>query len=123
MSEQNQKQGNRVLVIDDERMMLEVVETILEDLGHTVTCCSSALEGLKIALEEDFDLILVDIHMPAKDGAEVIEGILARRPDATILVLTGHPNDPRVRVALDAGAKGLVRKPFDIGKVLEFLDG
>ena len=103
--------GKKVLVIDDELMMLDVIKTILEEMGHHVECFSSSAEGEKKALENDFDLILTDIRMPEKNGAELTEAML----------ITGHPHDPLAKRALDAGAKGLVKKPFDIVKILEFL--
>ena len=113
--------SKKVLVIDDEQMMLDAVKTILEEMGHQVTCFSSSAGGEKTALENDFDLILMDIHMPEKNGAEITETVLKAKPEAKILVITAHPHDPLAKRALDAGVKGLVKKPFDIGKILEFL--
>lgn len=113
--------GKKVLVIDDEQMMLDAVKTILEEMGHHVTCFSNSADGEKTALENDFDLILTDIRMPEKNGAELTEVILQARPEARILVITAHPLDPLTKRALEAGAKGLVKKPFDMGKILEFL--
>jgi DNA-binding NtrC family response regulator len=113
--------GKKVLVIDDEQMMLDAIKTILEEMGHQVDCFSISTEGEKSALESDYDLVLTDIRMPEKNGAELTEAILKRKPNANILVITGHPNDPLTKRALDAGAKGLVKKPFEMGKILEFL--
>ena len=113
--------GKKVLVIDDEKMMLDAIKTILEEMGHQVECFSRSADGEKSALENDYDLILTDLRMPEKNGAEVTESVLKEKPHAKILVITAHPNDPLAKRALDAGAKGLVKKPFDIGKILEFL--
>ena len=113
--------GKKVLVIDDEEMMLDAIKTILEEMGHRVECFSSSADGEKTALENDFDLILTDIRMPEKNGAEITETVLKAKPNARVLVITAHPHDPLAKRALDAGAKGLVKKPFDIGKILEFL--
>ena len=115
--------GKKVLVIDDEHMMLDAIKTILEEMGHRVECFSSSAEGEKSALENDFDLILTDLRIPEKNGAEVTETVLKKKPDAKVLIITGHPHDPLAKRALDAGAKGLVKKPFDIGKILEYLKG
>ena len=113
--------GKKVLVIDDEQMMLDAIKTILEEMGHHVECFSSSTEGEKRALENDFNLILTDLRMPKKNGAKITEAIMKERPNANVLVITAHPHDPLAKRALDAGAKGLVKKPFDIGKILEFL--
>jgi CheY-like chemotaxis protein len=115
--------GKRVLVIDDDQVILEAVETILEDMGHEVECYAEAEAGERQALQGDYDLILLDIRMPAKNGAEITERVLRERPQAQILVVTGYPTDPLARRALEAGAKALIRKPFEIGKVLDFLKG
>lgn len=113
--------GKKVLVIDDQQTMLDAIKTILEEMGHQIACFSISAEGEKAALENDFDLILTDIRMPEKNGAELTESILTKKPAAKILVITAHPHDPLTKRALDAGARGLVKKPFDIGKILEFL--
>ena len=113
----------KVLVLDDEQMMLDAIKTILEEMGHQVECWSRSVYGEQQALINDYDLILMDIRMPEKNGAEVTETILEKKPDAKILIITSNPLDPLAKRALDAGAKGLIKKPFDIGKILEHLSG
>lgn len=110
-----------ILVIDDEQVLLDSIHTILVDMGFKVECFSKSEEGENRAIEKDFNLILMDIRMPEKNGALITETILKAKPQAKILVITGFPNDPLVKQALDAGAKGLVKKPFEIGKILEML--
>jgi DNA-binding response OmpR family regulator len=115
--------GKRVLIIDDDPAIVDAITTILEDMGHRVDGYCSSQEGEQAALSEDYDLILMDLRMPTKDGAAVTADVLARKPEAKILLITGHPADPLARQALDAGARGLLKKPFEIGKVLDFLSG
>jgi len=115
--------GKRVLIIDDDPVILDAVATILEDMGHRVDGHTSSPEGEQAAVSEDYDLILMDLRMPVKNGAEVTASILASKPEAKILIITGHPTDPLAAQALDAGAKGLLKKPFEIGKVLDLLSG
>ena len=55
---------SKILVIDDEVPVLEAIEIILEGMGHEVECFSDPFEGERKALQEEYDLILVDIHMP-----------------------------------------------------------
>lgn len=111
-----------VLVIDDEKAILEAIDTILTDLGYAVTTHRDAEKGERAALSSDFDLILIDIIMPEKNGAEIVEAIMARKPEASILVITGYPSDPLVKRAVAAGAKGLIKKPFEIATIMDFLD-
>jgi FixJ family two-component response regulator len=56
-----------------------------------------------------------------KNGAEITEAILAKKPSARILVITAYPNDPLAQRAMGAGAIGLLKKPFEIAKILDFL--
>ena len=111
-----------LLVIDDEQMILDAIQIILEDMGYEVLAATSPAEGIAAATARHFDLILTDIRMPVINGAEITSAIRAARADARVLVITGFPNDPLVRRALDAGAIGIVRKPFEIAKILDFLE-
>ena len=110
-----------LLVVDDEQMILDAIKIIFEDMGFEVLTTTSPAEGIAAATARPFDLILTDIRMPVSNGAEVTEAIRAIRPDARVLVITAFPNDPLVRRALDAGAIDVVRKPFVIATILDFL--
>jgi CheY-like chemotaxis protein len=59
--------------------------------------------------------------MPELNGAEVVREIRALRPRAKIFVMTAYPGDPLVQVALEAGAQGVMKKPFEIAKILDLL--
>jgi CheY-like chemotaxis protein len=111
-----------LLVIDDEQMILDAIKIIFEDMGYEVTTTTVPADGIAAAVARPFDLILTDIRMPASNGAEITETIRAARPDARVLVITAYPNDPLVRRALDAGAIDIVRKPFEIAKILDFMN-
>jgi DNA-binding NtrC family response regulator len=111
----------KILVIDDEEMILNAMKLVMEDMGYAIEGYTDPLKGEKAALEEDFDLIITDLRMPEKDGAAVTESVLSRRPGARILILTAHPSDPLAKRALQAGALSLIRKPFDIGKIIDYL--
>lgn len=112
----------RLLVIDDEEMNLNALKLILEDMGYEVTTFSDPFKGEKEAIAVDYDLIVTDLRMPGKNGAEVAEGILSAKPEARVLVLTAYPTDPLARRALDAGVLSLLKKPFEIAKILDFLE-
>ena len=113
--------SKKILVIDDEKMIVESIEAVLEGMGYEVDTCLSASEGEHHAVEKEYDLIITDLKMPEKSGAEVTKAILSVKPDAKILIITGHPGDPLAKKAIDFGAKGLVKKPFEIAKILDFL--
>lgn len=109
-----------ILVIDDDKPILEAIQMILDDFGLTVSTADNAIEGERMAIETDFDLILLDIRMPEKNGADVTKSIILRKPNAKIFVITGFPGDQLTQNALENGAKGILKKPFEIAKILDF---
>ena len=113
--------SQRILIIDDDQLVLDAMESILTEMDYSVVTCTDSEAGEREALNREFDLVLVDIRMPRTNGAELTETILHARPDSHLLVITGYPSDPLVQRALDAGAKGVVKKPFEIAKVLEYM--
>lgn len=110
----------RVLVVDDESMVLDVLETMLSQYGHEVVSTTQSAEALTM-IDEPFDLFLFDLRMPDPTGADLAEAVRARHPDATVLVMTGYPGDPLAARALRSGVNALVKKPFEIGKILSYL--
>ncbi len=111
----------RILLIDDDELVLDSFEMILTDLGFEVVICPESEKGEKLAIDAAFDLILTDIRMPGHNGAQVVRTILAARPEACIYALTAYPGDPLVQAALESGAKGVMKKPFEIAKILDLL--
>jgi len=86
-----QKGRERLLVVDDESELREMLQRILENLGYTVTVADSpqqALEQFTIA-PEDFDLLLTDMNMPGMDGADLIAKVRALRRDLPVILCTG----------------------------------
>jgi DNA-binding NtrC family response regulator len=113
--------GKRILVIDDEEIVLNTIKLILDDMGYEVITHQDPLKGVDEAIQNHFDLIITDLRMPQKNGSEITEEVLNVKPDARILILTAHPTDPLAKKALEAGALSLTKKPFEIGKILDFL--
>ncbi|MFW5769214.1 MAG: response regulator [Spirochaetota bacterium] len=115
--------AKKLLVIDDEESVVFMISEVLSDLGHEVVGAVTPEEGLERFEESSFDLVLVDIKMPGMNGYELTDALLTRDPQANILVNTGYPDDPLVVKALDRGAMGVVRKPFEIDKIFDYLKG
>ena len=113
--------GKSILVIDDEITILDAIKIIFEDMGYRVQTMSDPIQGTEMAIAQDFDLILTDIRMPTRNGAEITEAVIAKKPGARILVITAYPSDPLAQRAIVAGAVGLLKKPFEIGKILDYL--
>ncbi|HDQ14006.1 MAG TPA: response regulator [Sediminispirochaeta sp.] len=113
--------AKRILAIDDEESVLYVLEELLKDMGYEVDSTVDPEEGVKMAIDRDYDLYIVDLRMPNKDGAQVTREILEKKPDALILINTGFAGDPLAAEALKAGAKTLIKKPLEIEKIYDFL--
>jgi putative two-component system response regulator len=112
----------RILVVDDERVNVVLLERILEQDGYTNVRSTTKSEQA-VALYDEFepDLILLDLHMPGLDGFAVMERLedrIARHTFLPILILTADIRPEVKRRALSAGAKDFVTKPFDRTEVL-----
>lgn len=105
----------RLLVIDDEKAILDLVKNGLEKDGHIVTVCESVAD-ITINTLKDFDLILLDIMMPDVDGfmfCKKIRGIV----DCPILFLTAKVMEADIIYGLGIGADDYITKPFRIGEL------
>ena len=112
----------RVLVVDDESSNVRLLERILEMFGcEHVRSTTDPREALKIYLEMQPDIILLDLHMPHMDGFQLMEqfrGVLGPESYVPILVLTADITVDTKRRALASGAKDLVTKPIDHSEVI-----
>ncbi|MBI9098627.1 MAG: response regulator [Spirochaetaceae bacterium] len=111
-----------ILIVDDDELMIESIKIMLEKFSVSVTGYTDPFAGSDIAIRQKFDLILLDLKMPGLNGAEISIQILKARPDARILMLTSYPMDPLIQKAINAGVLGVVKKPFEIGKILKYLE-
>lgn len=102
----------RILAVDGEPALREVLELLLTSAGYEVVTAATGSAALREALTSHFDLILLDLMLPDIPGEHVMYVILDSRPDARILVLSSA-HDPRRRVgALTSGAADFIAKPF-----------
>lgn len=109
----------RMLVIDDEIIVLESIRKIFSDEGFEVTTTDKPEEGLRLAAERNFDVILVDWKMPGFDGMDVVEELDRRAPDATVVMISGYPTVSRATEAMKRGAMDFVPKPFTPQEIKE----
>jgi PAS domain S-box-containing protein len=111
-----QGEGQRILVVDDERKLVEVTAISLGHLGYNVhaeTDSGSALELFK-ADPAAFDMILSDVAMPGMSGDALAKEILALRPDIPVVLMTGHSDRVDQNLIRQLGVKKLVSKPLSL---------
>jgi hypothetical protein len=117
-----------VLVVEDEDSVRELVRQILEDHGHVALTARHGRDALLTAerYERPIDLLVTDVVMPEMGGGELVERLLARRPDLKVLYISGYTNDEVLRRGVGAPASFL-HKPFTsdglMRRVREVLDG
>lgn len=106
------KDNIRILVVDDEALMRNLLLKILEQEGYQITLASSTKEALEKLEEEDFNLVLSDIKMPDMNGLELLSSIKQNWPDIAVVMMTGYGDAYTVKEALMLGADEYVTKPF-----------
>lgn len=108
----------RILIVEDERGVALVVSDLLRAEGHTVEVASDGTEGLRLATNGDFDLVILDIMLPGISGLQICENLRQRGFPGAILMLTAR-SLVRDRVeGLDTGADDYLVKPFDPKELL-----
>ena len=114
----------RALIVDDSSVMRKIVERALRQAGLEtllVREAGSGVEGLAALQGNAYDLILTDINMPAMDGLEFVRQITAQKlaPGVPVVMITTESSEAHVKQAIEAGARGYIRKPFTPEQVKE----
>jgi DNA-binding NtrC family response regulator len=104
----------RILIVDDETAMCELIEQSLRLRDFESVWRTSAEEALQLAKDEDFDVVLTDLKMPKMSGTELCERIVANRPDTPVIVMTAFGSMEAAIAAIRAGAYDFVTKPIEM---------
>ena len=108
----------RILIIEDEKKIVNFIRRGLKEQKYAVDVSYDGEEGLYMASENTYDLILLDLMLPKKDGIEVCRGLREANIATPILILTARDAvKDRIR-GLDAGADDYLSKPFVFGELL-----
>jgi PAS domain S-box-containing protein len=102
----------KILLIDDEEVNVRVLSMSLRVDGYEVVTAYSGEEGLEVFDRESPDIVLTDIKMPGMDGLEVLRRIKERRPEAEVIIITGHGDIDSAIEALQYGASDFINKPI-----------
>ncbi len=114
----------RALIVDDSSVMRKIVERALRQAGLdalVVYEAGSGAEALEVLKSQTVDLILSDINMPTMDGLEFLRQIRAHNlaQDVPVVMITTESSEEHVKQAIQAGARGYIRKPFTAEQVKE----
>ena len=106
------KSTPRVMVVDDDEFILEILEKIIRREGFEVTAISSAREALEKLESEKIEAVISDIVMPEMDGIELLKQVKSKYPEIRVLMITGHTGRYGSESVMDIGADGFISKPF-----------
>ena len=109
---------SRILVVDDEETVRDVLGHLLGEAGHQVTTVESAEEGLAALQRDPFDLIVLDLMLPGMSGLEMLRAVKARDPEQAVLMVTAFGSVETAVQAMKEGAFNYLSKPFRHDEVL-----
>ena len=108
----------RVLVIDDERSIRELLSRLLLSAGYACETVGEPAAAREMLVRSSFDLLLCDVNLPEQSGLELVRHVLAERDDVAAVMVSGFDDPTLARLALDYGAYGYLLKPFTPHAVL-----
>lgn len=109
-----------ILIVDDEQFFRGVLRDMLQQAGLRVIAeASSGEEAVELYRQFSPELVLMDIYMPGMSGIEATREIMALAPAAKVLICSGTGYDDDINAALQAGARGIIYKPFYDEEVLQ----
>jgi len=111
------KQRKRVLVVDDEENIRQILKEYLDEFGYEVACAVNGQEAIQIYKSGHFDVILSDLVMRPVNGLELLSEVKKVDPDAVFIMITGYPSIESALEAVKKGAKDYITKPFNIDEI------
>ena len=108
------KNIKHVLVVEDQKDINDLIAVNLKALNYEVTQCRDGNLGLNLALENDYDAIILDIMLPGLDGLQICQTVRARNQHCPILMLTAKKSEAERVVGLEMGADDYLTKPFSV---------
>ena len=108
----------RILIVEDEESLARNIQRLLQDEKYHAECALDGNSGLELALTEEYDLIILDVMLPGKDGFEIIRQLRREGLDVPVIMLTARNQvEDKVR-GLDEGADDYLTKPFAVPELL-----
>jgi CheY-like chemotaxis protein len=109
--------SKKVLVIDDQPLITDLLVSVLERMGYSPQVASSGTAGLELFNKNGFDLVITDLGMPDVSGWEVSKLVKAQKPHVPVVVITGWGVDPDPNKVTESGVDLIIYKPFQINEL------
>ncbi len=103
-----------MLVVEDEDIMREALSDYFSDGGHKVDTADDGDKALEKFKLEDYDVMIVDLKLPGRDGLSVLKEIRAKNPEAKVIIITAYPSIETAKEAIRGGATEYLPKPFEL---------
>lgn len=103
----------RILVVDDEQEVCDLLSRFLERNDYTVVTARTGAECLSIVERDSIDAVLLDLKMPGMTGLEVLRKLRTINPDLPVVMITGQTDEQTAKATLEEGAFDYIKKPLD----------
>jgi DNA-binding NtrC family response regulator len=115
-------QKTRLLVVDDEDDLRDLLKTVLTKTGYEIRTASDGEEAIRILKTNEFDVALLDIQMPKVTGLQVLKHINQHSPKTRAIILTGYADLKNAMEAREFGAKDFISKPYRLDDILSTIE-
>jgi len=117
------KAGRRILLVDDDREIVESMKAVLESRGYAILVARDGNQGLMMAEQETPDLVVLDMMMPKRSGFLVLEKLRRGNPNPVrVIMITANEGSRHKAYAEMLGVDDYIRKPFAMDRLLESVD-
>ena len=107
----------KILIIDDEKVVADILKDFLSDKEKSVDVCYSGLAGIESIQKNFYDLIIVDLVMPKVGGLDILRYAKKTNPDVLVIIITGHASLETAVMAIKEGAYDYIRKPCKLEEI------
>ncbi len=117
----SRKEGLKILAIDDEIQIVELIQLMLKEAGHEVISCSDSEKALEMIKNQDFDLVLTDLGMPGISGWEIARAVKEKNASIPVVLMTGWGAGYEGKDLSDKCVDEVISKPFRLQNILDVL--
>lgn len=112
----------RILIVDDDLDIREMLKELLDQTGHTVLTAKDGVEGYELFKKGKFDIGIFDVDMPRMNGLELTQKVKKENPDFPIILITAYSHLYNASDVLLLGVEAFLRKPVNIKQILEIVE-
>jgi len=114
-------ESKKILVVDDEKAICEILEEFLSLFGHSVTSANSGADAIEVVHRARPDVVFLDIRMPGMSGLDVLKEIKALDSSVRVIMISAFGDEETESMARELGADGYIQKPVDLPGLLVLL--